>query len=63
MRKVEIRLPERDLDALHIYSRWWAYETGVDFRWTDAARLAITRFLEAEGARPVTTSGADNKTA
>jgi hypothetical protein len=51
------------LDALHIYSRWWAYETGVDFRWTDAARLAITRFLEAEGARPVTTSGADNKTA
>jgi hypothetical protein len=62
MTKAEIRLPEQHLDALRAYSRWFSYENGVQFQWTDAARLAISRFLEAEGARSVTAGGVDEKT-
>ena len=62
MRKVEIRVPEQDLDALRVYSRWFSYEAGVDFQWTDAARLAIARFLEAEGVRPVAATGVPDET-
>lgn len=62
MRKVEIRVPDQDVDALRVYARWRAYETGVDFQWTDAARLAIAQFLKSEGVRPVT-AGVNEKTA
>jgi hypothetical protein len=61
MRKVEIRVPDQDVDALRVYARWRAYETGIEFQWTDAARLAIAQFLENEGVRSVDV-GAANKT-